>query len=64
MVVAPEEQPDWVQEAVVLPYVQDGAEVLQRLLPGTFAAQSREAAETARRQSELLGRTARQLVTQ
>jgi membrane protein required for colicin V production len=64
MVIAEEEQPAWVREAVVLPYVQDGAEMLQRLIPGTLALQGREAADTALRRSELLGRTARQLVTE
>jgi membrane protein required for colicin V production len=64
MVLSPEEQPAWVQEAVVLPYVQDGADMLQRVMPGSLAVQSWEAADTARRQGELLGRTARQLATQ
>ena len=64
MAIAPEEQPAWVREAVVLPYVRDGADMLQRLMPGTLALQSREAADMARGQGELLGRTARQLVTE
>ena len=64
MAIAPEEQPDWVQEAVVLPYVQDGADMLQRLIPASLALQSRHAADTALQRGELLGRTARQLVTE
>jgi membrane protein required for colicin V production len=64
MAIAPDEQPAWVQEAVVLPYVQDGADMLQRLMPGNLALQSKEAADMARRQGELLGPTARQLVTE
>jgi membrane protein required for colicin V production len=64
MAIAPEEQPAWVREAVVLPYVRDGADMLQRLMPGNLALQGKEAADMARGQGELLGRTARQLVTE
>jgi membrane protein required for colicin V production len=33
LVMAPERQPEWVRDARSLPYVQDGAALLQRLLP-------------------------------
>jgi membrane protein required for colicin V production len=37
VLVAPEEQPDWIQDALILPYVKDGAALLTRLIPDDFA---------------------------
>ena len=37
VLIAPEEQPEWVRNALILPYVQDGAALLTRLLPQDFA---------------------------
>ena len=37
VLVAPEEHPTWVKEALILPYVKDGAALLTRLMPGDFA---------------------------
>ena len=33
--LAPEEQPEWIRDALVLPYVQEGAGLLQRFVPET-----------------------------
>ena len=38
VVAAPEEHPDWVKNALVLPYVRDGAVLLSRLMPEDVAA--------------------------
>jgi membrane protein required for colicin V production len=38
ILVAPEDHPEWVKEALILPYVRDGAALLTRLMPGDFAA--------------------------
>jgi membrane protein required for colicin V production len=38
ILVAPEDHPTWVKEAVILPYVKDGAALLTRLMPDDFAA--------------------------
>jgi membrane protein required for colicin V production len=65
--LAPEEQPEWMRNALVLPYVREGAELIQRYVPETFAESTRGAAEAARRQSELLGelsRSATELTTE
>jgi membrane protein required for colicin V production len=37
VLVAPEEQPEWVTDAVILPYIKDGAALLTRLIPDDFA---------------------------
>jgi membrane protein required for colicin V production len=37
ILVAPEDHPDWVKEALILPYVKDGAALLTRLMPQDFA---------------------------
>jgi membrane protein required for colicin V production len=37
ILVAPEEQPQWVKDALILPYVKDGAALLTRLIPEDFA---------------------------
>jgi membrane protein required for colicin V production len=64
MAIAPQEQPDWLKEAVVLPLVRDGADLLQRLMPPDFALRTRDAADLARRSGAELGRTAQQLATE
>jgi hypothetical protein len=38
ILVAPEDHPEWVKEALILPYVKDGAALLTRLMPEDFAA--------------------------
>ena len=38
ILVAPEDHPEWVKEALILPYVKDGAALLTRLMPDNFAA--------------------------
>jgi membrane protein required for colicin V production len=38
ILVAPEDHPEWVKEALILPYVKDGAALLTRLMPENFAA--------------------------
>ena len=60
-VIAPQEQPAWVKDAVVLPYVEDGAAMLRRLMPRDLAVLSGAAAETARRLGE---RGSEQLATE
>ena len=37
LLVAPEEQPEWVKDALLLPYVKDGAALLTRLIPNDLA---------------------------
>ena len=44
LVLAPERQPQWVREGQLLPYVQDGAALLQRLLPRPAEAAASAAA--------------------
>ena len=53
MAIAPEEQPTWVRRALVLPYVQEGADLLRRLMPAQLADERRRGAR--------LGRGARQV---
>jgi membrane protein required for colicin V production len=38
VLVAPEDHPEWVKDALILPYVKDGAALLSRLMPEDFAA--------------------------
>jgi membrane protein required for colicin V production len=38
ILIAPEDHPDWVKNALVLPYVKDGAALLSRLMPDDIAA--------------------------
>ncbi|HSA82145.1 MAG TPA: CvpA family protein, partial [Geminicoccaceae bacterium] len=62
-----DEQPDWIREAMVLPYVQDGAELLQPFVPQSIAERIRGGAEAARRHGETLGelgRSAAELTTE
>jgi membrane protein required for colicin V production len=37
ILVAPEDHPEWVKHALILPYVKDGAVLLSRLMPEHFA---------------------------
>jgi membrane protein required for colicin V production len=67
LALAPEEQPEWIRSALVLPYVEDGADCLQRHLPETLAERFRATAADARRQGEALGelsRSATELTTE
>jgi len=64
MVLAPDEQPAWIRQALVLPYVRDGAGLMRRFLPEDVARGSRVAADIARQQGERLGRSARELAGQ
>ena len=67
MALAPDEQPDWMREALVRPYVQEGAELLRRLMPETLAARTRDAAAATRAHGATLGalsRSATELTTE
>ena len=64
LAIAPGEQPGWVREAFVLPYVQQGAGLLQRLLPEQVAERSKVAAGSAWQRGEQLGRRAKELAGQ
>jgi membrane protein required for colicin V production len=64
MAIAPDQQPAWVKDALVLPYVREGAGLLQRLVPAEVAETSRLAADAARQRGEQLGRRARNLAGQ
>jgi membrane protein required for colicin V production len=44
ILIAPEDHPDWVKNALVLPYVKDGAALLSRLMPDDIAARGLGAA--------------------
>jgi membrane protein required for colicin V production len=46
VLIAPEDQPEWVRNALILPYVKDGAALLTRLIPADFA--DREAMASTR----------------
>ena len=54
LALTPDEQPEWIRNALVLPYVRDGAGLLQRYVPDDLAAGTRDAAAAARQQSEIL----------
>lgn len=67
LALAPDEQPEWIRSALVLPYVQDGAGLIQRYLPESVAERFRTTAADVRRQSETLGelsRSATELTTE
>ena len=67
LALAPDEQPEWIRGALVLPYVQDGADLLQRFVPESLAERTRNAAETAGHPGETLGelsRSATELTTE
>jgi membrane protein required for colicin V production len=64
MAIGPEEQPAWVRQALILPYVREGAGLLQRLVPEDVARGGKAAADLARQRSEQLGRSAKELAGQ
>ena len=49
VLVDPDEQPAWITQATLLPYVQDGADLLQGLLPANAEETGRQAVREARR---------------
>jgi membrane protein required for colicin V production len=59
MVIGPEEQPAWVKEAMVLPYVQEGADLLQRFVGEDVALKGKKAAEAAGERHRALRELAR-----
>lgn len=66
ILVGPDDLPDWVQQAVVLPYVQDGAALLNRLMPADLGAAGRDAMAEIERRGEALhqmGGAVRELTT-
>jgi membrane protein required for colicin V production len=64
MAIGPDEQPAWVRQALVLPYVREGAGLLQRFVPEDLARSGKVAADAARQRGEQLGRTAKELAGQ
>ncbi len=64
MAIGPEEQPAWVRQALILPYVREGAGLLQRFVPEDVARSGKAAADAARHRGEQLGRTAKELAGQ
>lgn len=67
MALTPDEQPDWMREALVRPYVEEGAELLRRVMPETLAARTRDAAAAASKQGGTLrelSRSATELTTE
>ncbi len=61
MAIAPDEQPAWIKQARVLPYVQEGAGLLRRFVPAEVARNTKAAADLARQRGEELSQTAREL---
>jgi membrane protein required for colicin V production len=51
ILIAPEDHPDWVKNALILPYVKNGAALLSRLMPDDVVARDLEAALSAPRRS-------------
>lgn len=49
LLIEPEEQPGWITRAALLPYVQEGAGMLQDLLPADAAETGRRAVREASR---------------
>jgi membrane protein required for colicin V production len=49
VLVAPEDHPDWIKNAIALPYVKEGAALLNRLMPEDVAARDLGAALLAPR---------------
>jgi membrane protein required for colicin V production len=64
MALPPDEQPAWIRQALVLPYVEEGAGLLRRFLPEGVAHSSKLAAGIALQRGEQLGRSARELAGQ
>jgi membrane protein required for colicin V production len=54
VLVAPEDHPDWIKNAIVLPYVEDGAALLNRLMPENVAARGLGAALLMPRHGSML----------
>lgn len=54
ILVGTNDHPDWVQQALVLPYVQDGAAWLSRLMPEEMGGAGREAMDEIRRRGGAL----------
>ena len=52
ILIEPDEQPSWMTRAALLPYVQEGAGMLQDLLPADAEEAGREAVREARREVE------------
>jgi len=50
VLIKPEVQPDWVTQAALLPYVQEGADLLQDLLPVDAEEAGRQVIDEARRE--------------
>jgi membrane protein required for colicin V production len=50
LLIEPEKQPAWITQAALLPYVQEGAGLLQDLLPADAEATGREVVHEARRE--------------
>jgi membrane protein required for colicin V production len=49
LLVAPDEQPSWISQATLLPYIREGAGFLQDLLPADAEEAGRKAVHEARR---------------
>lgn len=49
VLVDPDEQPEWIRQATLLPYVQEGADLLQGLLPADAGEEGRRAVREASR---------------
>jgi membrane protein required for colicin V production len=64
VVLAPEQQPAWIRQALVLPYVREGAGLLQRFVPEDLARNGKAAADLARQRGGRLGEAARELAKQ
>ncbi len=47
LVIKPDRQPDWIQHAYLRPQIEQGADVLARLLPADLAADGRATADAA-----------------
>jgi len=64
VVLAPDQQPVWIRQALVLPYVKEGAGLLQRFVPENLARDGKAAADLARERGGQLGEAARELAKQ
>jgi membrane protein required for colicin V production len=52
ILIEPDQQPSWMTRAALLPYVREGAGMLQDLLPADAEEAGREAVREARREVE------------
>jgi membrane protein required for colicin V production len=64
IVLAPQQEPAWIRQALLLPYVKEGAGLLQRFVPENLARNGKAAADLARQRGEQLGQAARELARQ